>query len=95
MKTNLIQKDQKYPSLATLYLPMMWEILTAQIREEINNSLVYRWLFLGELEGCHRSAQPPGEQSKAEKCSLGVDLQQKGLLYSPTNLNNRQSPLVV
>ena len=56
-KTTLIQKD---PSKETApinyrpitYLPMMWKILTAQIREKIYYSLTSRGLFPDEQKGC-------------------------------------------
>ena len=39
------------------YIPMMWKILTAQIREEIYNSLTSRRLFPEEQKGCCTKAQ--------------------------------------
>ena len=61
-KTTLIQKD---PSKGTApnnyrpitYLPMMWKILTAQIREEIYYSLISRGLFPNEQKGCRKGSR--------------------------------------
>ncbi len=57
-KTILIQKDppqrNRPKELLThnVWLPMMWKILTAQIREEIYYSLISRGIFLDEQKGC-------------------------------------------
>ena len=58
-RTTLIQKD---PSKRTApnnnrpitCLPMMWKILTAQIGEEIYNSLTSHGLFPEEQKGCYK-----------------------------------------
>ena len=65
-KTTLIQKD---PSEGTApnnyrpitYLPMMWKILTAQIREEIYYSLINRRLFPDEQKGCRKGSRGTAE----------------------------------
>ena len=65
-KTTLIQKD---PSKGTApnnyrpitYLPMMWKILTAQIRKEIYYSLISRRLFPDEQKGCHKGSRGTAE----------------------------------
>ena len=38
-------------------LPMMWKILTAQIREEIYHSLTSRGLFTEEQKGCRKGSR--------------------------------------
>ena len=38
-------------------LPMMWKILTAQIREVIYYSLTSRGLFPDEQKGCHKGSR--------------------------------------
>ena len=61
-KTTLIQKD---PSKGTApnndrpitCLPIMWKILTAQIREEIYYSLTGRGLFPEEQKGCCKGSR--------------------------------------
>ena len=65
-KTTLIQKDplkgtaqNKYRSIT--YLPMMWKILTAQIREEIYDSLTSHGLFPEEQKGCCKGSRGTGE----------------------------------
>ena len=62
----LIQKD---PSKGTApkdcrpitCLPLMWKILTAQIREEICYSLTSRGLFPGEQKGCCKGSRSAAE----------------------------------
>ena len=39
----------------------MWKILTAQIREEIYNSLISRGLFPEEQKGCRKGTRGTGE----------------------------------
>ena len=65
-KTKLIQKDSSKGTAPNNYrpitcLPMMWKILTAQIREEIYYPLRSRGLFPEEEKGCHT-----GSRSRAE-----------------------------
>ena len=65
-KTTLIQKDPSKGTASNNYrpitcLPIMWKILTAQIREEIYYSLTSRRLFPDEQKGCRK-----GSRSKAE-----------------------------
>ena len=65
-KTTLIPKD---PSKGTApnnyrlitYLPMMWKILTAQVREKIYNSLTSRGLFPDEQKGCCKGSRGTAE----------------------------------
>ena len=40
---------------------MMWKILTAQIREEINYSLTSRGLFPDEQKGCRKGSRGTAE----------------------------------
>ena len=60
-KTTLIKKTGKgtapnnYRPITCL--PMMWKILTAQVREEIYYSLTSRRLFPEEQEGCRKGSR--------------------------------------
>ena len=65
-KTTLIQKDPSKGSAPNNYrpiicLPMMWKILTAQIREEIYYSLISRGLFPDEQKGCRKGSRGTAE----------------------------------
>ena len=101
-KASLIQKyclkgaaQNNYRSITCL---MMWKVLTAQIREEIYNSLTRRRLFFEEHKGYrkriqrHRratqdwSAHPHRQQNDTEKSSYGLDWQQKGIWEGPAKL---------
>ena len=42
-------------------LPMMWKILTAQIKKDIHNSLTSRGLFPDEQKGCRKESRGPAE----------------------------------
>ena len=58
--------------------PRMWKILTAEITEEIYDSLISRRLFPEEEKGCRKgtsdwSTHPQGEQNQTEKWSYAVD----------------------
>ena len=56
-KTNLIQKDpikRTNPNNYRLIRPMMWQILSAKIREEIYNSLINCRLFTEERKDAGR-----------------------------------------
>ena len=65
-KATLIQKD---PSKGTAHnnyrpitcLPIMWKILTAQIREKIYSSLTSRGLFPDEQKGCRKGPRGTAE----------------------------------
>ena len=65
-KTILIQKD---PSKGTdpnnyrciTFLPMMWKILTAQIREGVYYSLTSRELFPDEQKWCRKGSKATAE----------------------------------
>ena len=65
-KTTLIQKD---PSKGTApnnyrpitFLPMIWKILTAKIREEIYYSLTSRGLVPDEQKGCRKRSRGTAE----------------------------------
>ena len=96
--------DPKDPSKATARnkyrpitcLPMMWKILTAQIREEINYSLTSWGWFPDKEKGCcksrvtlHRSTHPIWEQDKTEKFSYGQDGLQKGIWFGSVKLDNK------
>ena len=65
-KTTLIQKDPSKGTAPNNYrsincLPMMWKILTAQIREKIYDSLTSRGLFPEEQKGCRKGSRGTAE----------------------------------
>ena len=65
-RTTLIQKDPKKGTVPNNYrpitcLPMMWKILTAQIREEIYYSLTSLGLFPDEQKGCYKGSRGTAE----------------------------------
>ena len=60
-KTTLIQKDPNKGTATNNYrpitcLPVMWKILTAQIREKVYYSLTSRGLFPEEQKGCWKGS---------------------------------------
>ena len=98
-KTTLIQKDLLKGTAPNKYrlitrLPLMWKILTAQIREDIYYSLTSCGLFPKEQKGCrkgsiHRSTHPKWEQNQTEKSSYGLDRLQKSIWYGLAKLDNK------
>ena len=87
-KTTLIQKDSSKGTAPNNYrpitcLPMMWKILTAQIREKIYYSLTRRGLFPDEQKGCHKGSRGTAEllyfdqhilnESKTRRKNLAMD----------------------
>ena len=65
-RTALIQKDPNKGTTPNSYrpitcLPMMWKILTTQIREEIYHSLTSRGLFPVEQKGCCKGSRGTAE----------------------------------
>ena len=61
-KTPLIQKDRHKRTAQNNYtpitcLPMMWKILTAQIKEKIYYSLISRRIFLEEQKGSNKGTR--------------------------------------
>ena len=65
-KTTLIQKDPNKGTAPNNYraitcLPMMWKILTAQIREKIYYSLTSCGLFPDEQKGCRKGSRGTAE----------------------------------
>ena len=61
-KTTLIQRHQSKRTAPNNFrtitcLPMMWKILTAQIREKFYNSLTSRGLFPDEQKGCGKGSR--------------------------------------
>ena len=65
-KTKLIQKNPSKGIAPNNYRPitclrMMWRILTAQISEEIYNSLTSRRLLLEEQKGCSKGSRGTAE----------------------------------
>ena len=64
--TTLIQKDPSKGTSPNNYgpincLPMMWKILTAQIREKIYYSFTTRRLFPDEQKGCRKGSRGTAE----------------------------------
>ena len=65
-KITLIQKNPSKETAPNNYrtitcLPMMWKILTAQIKEEIYYSLTSRGLFPDEQKGCRKGSRSTAE----------------------------------
>ena len=65
-KTTLIQKEPSKGTATNNYRPitcqpMMWKILTAQIREKFNYSRTSRGLFHDEQKGCHNGFRGTAE----------------------------------
>ena len=65
-KTILIQKDPSKGTIPNNYrpitcLPIMWKILTAQIRENIYNSVTSRGMFSDEQKECHKGSRGTAE----------------------------------
>ena len=65
-KTTLTRKDPSKGNAPNNYraitcLPMMWKILTAQIREEIYYSLISSGLFPDEQKGCRKGSRGTAE----------------------------------
>ena len=65
-KTTFIQKDPSKGTAPNNYrpitcLPMMWKILTAQIREKIYYSLTSRGLFPDKQKGCRKGSRGTAE----------------------------------
>ena len=82
------------------YLPMMWKILTAQIRKELQDSPTNCGLFPEEQKGCHEGFRCMGEQlyidqyilrksDETEKSSYGLDWMQKGIWQVCAKLDNK------
>ena len=85
-KTTLIKKDPNKGTAPNNYRhiicqPMMWKILTAQIREEIYYSLTSRGLYPDELKGCCKGSRGIAELlyidqhtiNETENSSYGLD----------------------
>ena len=65
-KTTLIQKQPSKGTAQNNYrpitcLPMMWKILTAQMREKIYYSLTSPGLFTDEQKGCRKGSRGTAE----------------------------------
>ena len=65
-KTTLIKKDPIKGTIPNNYrpitcLPMMWKILTAQIRAEIYDTLTNRGFFPEKQKGCRNGSRGIGE----------------------------------
>ena len=86
-KTTLIQKDPYKGTAPNNYrsimcLPLMWKILTAQIREKIYYSLISCEIFPKEQKGCHKRnrdtrellyiGQPIVNKSKTRRKNLAM-----------------------
>ena len=102
-KIILIQKDPAEGTIPSMCLPMMWKILTAQIKE-ISHSLVSRVVFgrTRRMSGRSKrnrwytvdwSAHPEREQSIVEKWIHGVDWIQEGQWFGLAKLDNRVSEM--
>ena len=71
-KTTLFQKDPSKGTAPNNYrpitcLPMMWKILTAQIREKIYYSLISHRLFPDEQKGCRKGSRGTAELLYVDK----------------------------
>ena len=99
-KTTLIQKDPSKGTAPNNYrhitcVPMIWKILTAQIRKKdllfANKPRIVSWRTERMLQRIqrhsritlHRSTHPKWEQDKTEKSSYGLDWLQEGIWYVP------------
>ena len=65
-RTRVIHKDPRKETAPNdyrpiPYLPMIWKILTAQIREEIYFSITSHGLFPDEQKGCRKRSISTGE----------------------------------
>ena len=65
-KTTLIQKDPNKGTAPNnyrpiIYQPIMWKILTVQIREEIYYSLTSRGFFPEEQKRCRKGSKDTAE----------------------------------
>ena len=74
-KTTLIQEDPSQGTAPNNYrpitcLPMLWNILTAQIREVIYYSLINRRLFPNEQKGCRKGPRDTAELLYIDKYIL-------------------------
>ena len=74
-KTTSIQKDPSKGTSLNSYrpitcLPLMWKILTAQIREKIYYSLISRGLFPNEQKGCRKGSRGRAELLDIDKYIL-------------------------
>ena len=107
-KTTLIQKDPSKGTAPNNYgpitcLPMMWKILTAQIRENIYYSLISRGLYPNKQKGCGKGSRGTADllyidkhilnasKNRRKKSSYGLDRLQKGIGYGSTKLDNKLS----
>ena len=104
-KTTLIQKDPNKGTAPNNYrpitcLPVMWKILTAQIREEINYSLISCGLLPERIPQriqrhskvtLYRSTHPKWKQDRTKKLSYGLDWLQKGIWYGSAKLDYEMS----
>ena len=103
-KTTLIQKDPTKGTAPNNYrpitcLPMMWKILTSQIRGKnllfANKPRIVPWRTERMLQRIkrhiritlQRSTHPKWEQDKTEKSTYGQDWLQEGIWYAPTKLD--------
>ena len=78
-KTTLIQKDPSKGNVPNNYrpitcLPLMWKILTAQIREEIYFSLTSHRLFPEEQKGCRKGSRGTAELLYIDQHILNEDI---------------------
>ena len=105
-KTTLIQKDPSKGTAPNNYrsitcLPMMWKILTAQIREKIYYSLTSRGLFPDEQKGCRKGSRGSAEllyrdqyilnESKTRRKNLAMAWIDYKKAYDSTKVDNTLS----
>ena len=101
-KTTLIQNHPPKWNCPNNYrpircLPMMWKILTTQIRDDIYFSPVSRELFPGEQKRCRKGTRgtanwftyPHEEQEETKKCCYSLVWPQNGIRYRLAKMYNR------
>ena len=110
-RTTLIQKDPSKGSVLNNYrlitcLPMMWKILTAQVREEIYYSQTSRGLFLEKQKRCCKESKGTAmlllidqhilneSKTRLKKSNYGLDWLQKGMWYGSVKLDNKLPQIV-
>ena len=109
-KTTLIQKDPLKRTAPTNYrpitcLPMIWKLLTAQIRDKIYYSLINHGISPDEPKGCRKRTRDSEEllyrdqhilnESKTRRNNLAMawsdEWKKKGLRYGPPKLDTTLS----
>ena len=102
-RTIWIKKDPNKETAQNNYrpitcLPMMWKILTAQIRGKIYYSLTSRGLFPDEQKGCDKGYRGTGEllyidqhisKNQTENVAMAWSEYKKVIWYGSTKLDNK------